>query len=301
MKAQFLKITVFLTLSCTLLSACVPNGNQQPAEDDSANAIATGVAATLEAAGSASDASDTVQPPPSPTWTIHPTVTASPPEANFRYAGVSFYFNDLLAGDITAGVNPGQYDEDNPWWSYPDHRKFVFNDWVLSDAFHQARIQIYRVDEFKALNANVSDGLDALEAALTTEPLDGDALRVPDIYNAGQLYHSNARALRFQNGYGARWLSQYGQAYYTIGWPNLFYTFQGFTDDQAYYISIIFPVDHPSLLNPEEVTLDNTFFENYGEYAEETRMTLEAEPDNSFVPSLVLLDQLVSSLMVEPD
>jgi hypothetical protein len=154
------------------------------------------------------------------------------------------------------------------------------------------------VVDFKALNENVSEGLESLDGALKSEPLDADALRVPNMFNAGQLFHSNARALRFQNGYGARWLSQYGQAYSTVGWPYLFYTFQGFSDDGKYYISIIFPVDHPSLLDPEDVNLDDAFYENIAEYMEETRLTLESESENSFVPSLVLLDQLVSSLTV---
>jgi hypothetical protein len=296
MKIRFLNFAVPLIFLSLLLSACSPGGNQLPV-DDSVNAIATSVAATLAARDAAAD--PTV-PQPSPTWTIHPTVTASPPEANFRYAGVSFYFNELLADDITAGITPGEYTEDNPWWSFPDHREYVFNNWVLSDAFHEARIRVYSVADFKALNENVANGLDALDAALKAEPLNGNDLMVPSFFNAGQLYHSNARALRFQNGYGARWLSLYGQGYSPIGWPNLFYTFQGFTDDGAYYVSIIFPVNHPSLLNPEEVTLDDAFWENYGTYAEDTRQTLEAAPDNSFVPSLVLLDQLVSSLLVQP-
>lgn len=297
MKIRFLNFAVPLIFLSLLLSACSPGGNQLPV-DDSVNAIATSVAATLAARDAAAD--PTV-PQPSPTWTIHPTVTASPPEANFRYAGVSFYFNELLADDITAGITPGEYTEDNPWWSFPDHREYVFNNWVLSDAFHEARIRVYSVADFKALNENVANGLDALDAALKAEPLNGNDLMVPSFFNAGQLYHSNARALRFQNGYGARWLSLYGQGYSPIGWPNLFYTFQGFTDDGAYYVSIIFPVNHPSLLNPEEVTLDDAFWENYGTYAEDTRQTLEAAPDNSFVPSLVLLDQLVSSLLVQPE
>ncbi|MEJ2447910.1 MAG: hypothetical protein P8Y37_08220 [Anaerolineales bacterium] len=297
MKIRFLNFTVALIFLSLLLSACSPGGNQLPT-DDGVDAIATSVAATLAARDAAVD--PTV-PQPSPTWTVHPTVTASAPEANFRYGGVSFYFNDLLAENISAGLTPGEYTEDNPWWSFPDHLVFKFNGWVLSDAFHAAAIRIYPVAEFKALNSSVDEGLQVLDAALKSEPLDVDALRVPSLFNAGQLYHSNAKALRFQNGYGARWLSLYGQGYSTIGWPNLFYTYQGFTDDGAYYVSVIFPVNHPSLLNPQEVTLDDAFWENYGTYAENTRLTLEAAPDNSFVPSLVLLDQLVSSLLVQPE
>ena len=288
-------ILILVMLAAAALQACVPV--QGPSQDDSAAAIETAVAATL-AAGGESNLPDTAAPPPSPTWTIHPTVTASPPETNFEYAGVSFYFNDLLADNIVAGINPGQYDEQAVFWSIPEHRAFIFNNWVLSDAFHTPAIRIYPIEDFNAINENVANALAALGGVILTQPLNGAELRVPDLFNAGQLYHSNAKTLRFQNGYGARWLSQYGQAYFPVGWPNLFYTFQGFTDDGLYYVSIILPVNHHSLPATDSVTMDDAFYENYSNYAAGIQSQLEAESDNSFMPSLVLLDQLVTSLLV---
>lgn len=289
-------ILVLIVLTAATLQACVPGDG--PADDNAANAIETAVSATMAAGEGEVALANTVPPPPSPTWTIHPTVTASAPETNFDYAGVSFYFNDFLADNITAGINPGQYDEQAVFWSTPRHREYIFNNWVLSDAFHTPAIRIYPVADFIAINENVTNGLAALEAALGTQPLNGGELRVPDLFNAGQLYHSNAKTIHFQNGSGARWLSQYGQAYSPVGWPNLFYTFQGFTDDGQYYISMILPVNHPSLPAPDQVTMDDDFFANFETYAAGIQTQLEAESDNSFIPSLVLLDQLVASLLV---
>ena len=285
-------VLILVVLTAAALQACTP------AVDNSVDTIATAVAATLAAGEVGETPPDTPAPPPSPTWTIHPTVTASPPETNFSYAGVSFFFNDLLADDITAGVTPGQYDESNTWWSTPDHRVYKFNGWVLSDSFHPPAIRVYPVAEFTAINENVTAGLNALDAALKTIPLDGGSLRVPDMFNAGQLYFSNPKAMRFQNGYGARWLSQYGQAYFPVGKPNLFYTFQGFTNDGLYYVSIILPVNHPSLPATDQVSMDDAFYEHFPTYAAEIRALLEEQSDNSFMPSLVLLDQLVTSLLV---
>jgi hypothetical protein len=169
---------------------------------------------------------------------------------------------------------------------------------VLSDAFHVPAIRIYPVAEFKAINENVSVGLDELNSALQNQPLDGEGLFVSDMFNAGQLFQAQVRYLDFQNGSGARWLSQYGQALYGIGWPNLFYTYQGLTDDGMYYVSIILPVNHPSLPNPDDLTLDQAFYDNYENYAEETRNDLNNAADASFMPSLVLLDQIVETLFV---
>jgi hypothetical protein len=285
-------ILVLIVSAALTLQACGPG--ESPTGEDAANAIETSVAATIEAG----QVQDTAIPQPTPIWTIQPTVTASPPETNFDYAGLRFYFNDLLADNITAGVNPGLYDENTPYWSTPEYREYIFNNWVLSDAFHTPAIRIYPVAEFIAMNANVGGALAALDAAVQAEPLNIGGLSVPDLFNAGQLYISNPRAMRFQNGYGARWLSQYGQAYSLVGWPHLFYTFQGFTDDGLYYVSVILPVNHPSLPGIDSVPIDDAFYENFEAYAAGIRAQLEAEADNSFFPSLVLLDQLVASLLV---
>jgi len=287
------RLILVITLLVSLSLACVVTGSEDSAsEGSSENVIATSVAATLAANESDTQSSDNTPP------TQHPTVTASPPEPNFNYAGVSFYFDPILANDMTAGVTPGYYEDDNPWWSTPEHREYRFNDWVLSDAFHTPTIRVYPVADFRAINENVSSGLDALQLALDTHPENNEGLAVPDLYNAGQLYQSNINYLDFQNGRGARWLSQYGKAYYSVGFPHLFYTYQGLTDDGLYYISIIFPVNHPYLPIVDPADLDDSFYENYGAYRDSIVAQLESESDNTFVPSLILLDQLVASITV---
>jgi hypothetical protein len=285
---------ISLSLACSLTGTPEERPENPPDLPLDGDTIATAVAATLAAV----QAGDGENPPP----TTHPTVTAgvsSALEVNSNCAGVSFYFSDLLADDFTAGIIPGEYDANNTWWSTPEHRECVFNNWVLADGFHTPAIRVYSVADYQAINENVSDGLDGLLTAFDSQPADHAGLVVPDLYNAGQLFQAQVKYLDFQNGHGARWLSQYGQAYYVIGWPHLFYTFQGFTDDGLYYISIRFPVTHPSLpQNPEAITLDDIFYDNYAAYAEETRVELNAGADNSFAPSLVLLDQLVESMLV---
>ena len=286
------RIVLAITLLISISLACMVTGSEDPAVDGSSeDVIATSVAATIEAQENDQQPAD--ESPP----TQHPTVTAGPPDANFTYNGVSFYFNPILADDVTAGVAPGDYEENNPWWSTPEHREFLFNNWVLTDAFHTPAIRVYSVADFRAINENVDQGLDALLLALDNHPADYAGLIVPDLFNAGQLYQSNVKYLDFQNGRGARWLSQYGQGYSSVGWPNLFYAYQGLTDDGRYYVSVILPVNHPYLPHPEQVNLDE-IYENYGAYRDGIVTQLESESDNTFVPSLVLLDELVSSLSI---
>jgi len=285
-------IVLIISILFSLSLACVVTGNQNSGpEEDSENVIATSVAATL--AAKKSDSQPTAETPP----TQHPTVTASPPEPNFIYAGVSFVFNDALAENIVAGVEPAMIDE-NTWWSVPEHREYRFNSWIINDAFLDARIKIYPVGEFKTINPGVGDRLDGLAVVLANKPVDGEGAGVGDVFNAAQMYKSNVKYLQFQNGEGIRFLTQYGQALSPLGRPMMFYTFQGFTDDGQYFISAMLPATHPSLPHADLVEMDQAFMENWEDYVAETEAQLNAEADNTFLPPLGLLDQMMESMTV---
>jgi hypothetical protein len=292
MSTQYRKLLlVIFTMLAISLACSIPGDGGQ--EDDAGDAIATSVEETLIARDHA--AQETLTVLPTDTVTVLELEVLQP---NGICNGVEFYYNNLLAEGITVADAPGFYDENNPWWSKPEHRVCVFIDWVLSDAFHTPAIRVYPIADFQAINENVAAGMVTLRQALEDQPPGGEDLRVPDLFNAGQLYQSNFQYIDFQNGRGARWLSQYGQAFHPIGWPHLFYTFQGITEDGVYYISMILPVNHPSLPHPDSVVLDDAFYETIETYTAEIKAQLEAEADASFMPSLVLLDQIVESLFV---
>lgn len=282
-------IILILLILITLSLACTLTGSEAPPAPVSEDAIATFVAATL-----AAGAEDTPQ-----ALTVDPTITASPPEPDVVYQGVSFSFDDSLADTVNAGTMPGEGDANSEMWSTPEHRLFSFNEWVLAGAFHTPSIRIYPVADFRAINSNVSERMDELLSAIAAQPADEEGIAVADLFNAAQFIRSQVEYIDFQNGTGIRFLSQYGQAAGSIGWPNLFYAFQGFTDDGAYYISVILPVNHPSLPHPNDVTMDNAFYDNFMNYAAEMSIQLNGEDPGAFVPSLFLLDELVESLLVE--
>jgi len=154
------RIVLAITLLLSLSLACsITGGDETSPELSSEDAIATSVAATLAASEIEAETEEPADP------TLDPTVTASAPEPNFTYAGVSFAFNQALADNISAGVNPAVIDE-NLWWSVPEHRSFTFNNWILADSFLEARFKIYPVVDFRDINPGVSDRLDGLEEVL---------------------------------------------------------------------------------------------------------------------------------------
>ncbi len=289
MPARRPTIILILSILFALSLACTLTGSKPEPALVSEDVVATSVAATM-AAG--------VEDTP-PDLIVDPTITASPPEPDVVYQGVSFGFDDSLADTVNAGTIPGEGDANNEMWSTPEHRLFSFNEWILADAFHTPSIKIYPVADFRAINSNVSERMDELFSAIATQPADEEGIAVADLFNAAQFVRSQVAYIDFQNGTGVRFLSQYGQAAAPIGWPNLFYAFQGFTDDGAFYISVILPVNHPSLPHPNNVTMDNAFYDNFMNYAAEMSIQLNGEDPGTFMPSLLLLDELVESLLVE--
>lgn len=280
------RILLITSLLISITLACALTGSAEKPVADLEDAVATAVAATL-AAGQA----DT---PP----TVQPSVTASPPEPDIIYQGISFAFDDSLSDNVTAGMESEFNEESNPWWSTPEHRMFIFNNWSLEESFLPAQLKVYPVAELRAINPGVGESLDSLQALITSQPADGGDVVVADIFNAGQMFLSKVAYLQFQNGRGVRFLTQYGQAISPIGWPMMFYSFQGFTDDGVYYISAMLPVTHPSLPHPDDVTLDEAFMNNFETYRDELEIQLNGEQDSTFMPSLILLDEFVESLLV---
>jgi len=286
-------ILAVATLLAANLACTVPGVGEPPSDASSEQAIATAVAATLAAA----ESGETV--PPSPTWTIQPTETPSLPEPDIVFQGISFAYDDRLVASVNAVIVPGYFDEGGMMWSTPDHIMFSFNDYLLPDTFLDPRIKVYKVSEFEAVNTNIPARFDALQEAIASQDVNSESIGIAEIFNAAQFYRAKVQFLDFQNGQGVRFLTQYGQAIAPVGWPEMFYTFQGLTDDGEYYISAIFPANHPSLPHPNDVEMDQAFMENFESYLEQNVNALNGQDDSTFIPSLLLLDELIQSLLVE--
>jgi len=281
-------IILILSILITLSLACTLTGSEAAPVQVSEDAIATSVAATL-----AAGAEDTP-----PTLAVDPTITASPPEPDIVFQGTSFTFGPSLADSVNA-ENMSEDSEGSEMWAIPDHIQFTFNNFNPGDAFHNPAIRIFSVEKYRAVNPNVGDSLDKLKAAVDSQNVHSEDILVPEFTGAAQYFKSLVQVVNFQNGSGFRYISQYGQAAWPIGFPNMFYAFQGFTDDGNYYISAIFPISHSSLPHPDDVVMNDAFYDNFMNYSADTQMHLDLQDAETFEPSLTLLDELVESLLVE--
>ena len=143
-----------------------------------------------------------------------------------------------------------------PYWETgPTYNRYLIQGYPLADTFHKPMIFVYPVDEFIQMNVDVVTVFDKLKTIINSagQPLP-ESLPFLPIFNAAQVFHSNEQPLAFQNGTGIRFLTQYAQAPYPVNNQSLFYTFQGLTDDGAYYVSAILPINAAFLSadgNPE--------------------------------------------------
>ena len=189
------------------------------------------------------------------------------------------------------------------WFAVPEHDDFTFYDYPLSDTFHKAHIAIYPVAEFLDVNSSAEEPVTELEAFLKLKPETPDYVPlVLPIFNAAQMITVQVEYLTFEGGSGVRFVSQYGQAAWPINNSDLFYAYQGLTDDSMYLISAILPVSHPSLPADGDTFIGDeydAFINAYEAYLFDVESQLAAESPLSFFPQLTDLDAMMESMQVE--
>lgn len=199
--------------------------------------------------------------------------------------------------------------EDMPWWEIaPTYNKYTIQGYPLPKTFHMQTIYVYPVNEYIQVNQDMAELFDSLKSILNQpdQPLPENLPFLP-AFNAAQMFHSNEQVLKFQNGQGIRFLTQYGQAPYPVNNDSLFYTFQGMTDDGAYYVAAILsanaaflPADgNPDTSLPADgVPFDWENFENINQHFELVKQKLNATTPNAFNPALTNLDTLIQSIQI---
>ena len=147
--------------------------------------------------------------------------------------------------------------------------------------------------------------IDGLRELLATKPdLPADEIPVLPWINAAQVFRAQVSYLDFQNGSGVRFITHYRQDAAPVTDEEIFYTFQGLTDDGAYYVVASFPLSTAVL--PDTLSFESQEFrefeqKNYEEYLREQVRVLEVLPSGEFEPDLAILDDIVASLEIQQE
>ncbi|HXX64193.1 MAG TPA: hypothetical protein VEO56_10380 [Bacteroidota bacterium] len=113
-----------------------------------------------------------------------------------------------------------------------------------------------------------------------------------------QAFIVKRKSIRFRNGRGVLFLTQYEQERTPVNNMDLVYCFQGLTDDNSTYVSAVFPVAAPGLPSSDRSDKADAFHTAYDRYIQETKQRLEKIPGKDFSPHLSLLEDIVLSIKV---
>jgi hypothetical protein len=228
------------------------------------------------------------------------------PEPDVVYEGITFSFDESIATGVSPAIIPGQHlgEDYMPGDTYPIHYEFGFNGYAVGDSFHTPLITIFPVADYQAISTYASSEIDSLQSALANHPSGGSISDLPflPIWNAAQIFSAKVTYFDFQNGSGVRYLTMYGQATYPVDNQNLFYTYQGMTDDGQYYISAVLPVSNSILPDDGATTVDDwiEFDNNWNTYIIGALQTLNGQSAENYTPNLTLLDEMMASFSIEP-
>jgi len=232
------------------------------------------------------------------------------------YRGFHFSADPSLAISIWPEVKPATplpEDLEGPsyWLAIPEHIRFTFADPGLSpgrlrmgfNLAAEAQILVFPLAELAEINPLVQTQIETLRNLLAERgTIPTGELPLLPLTNSAQVFHAQAQYLEFGNSQGLRFISQHSQDPHPIMLSQeLFYTFQGFTDDDAYYVAAFFPLTTAVLPDKIEVEDWDAFHADYDAYLSETTAVLDQLPATEFTPDLTLLDAVVTSLQIEPD
>jgi hypothetical protein len=189
------------------------------------------------------------------------------------------------------------------WFNQPERIVFTLHNYPLADTFHEPRIIVMSTEELLAVNSGLEPSLSELKEVLEAQSRTIE--RVPYImpsFNAAQIITTQVDFLTFDGGKGVRFVTQYGQAAWPINNTDLFYAFQGLTDDGAYLINAVLPVAHPSLPADGESYIGDDyegFIATHEDYLASTKQSLDSQTPASFNPGLQALDGMMGSFQVD--
>ncbi|MFN8401860.1 MAG: hypothetical protein U0X74_17745 [Anaerolineales bacterium] len=215
-------------------------------------------------------------------------------------AEISFFIPNGVANDATSTlttaveypyINPGSGD-------MPQHVTVNLNLYAVIENIHQPQILVFRASEYSQyseLTASIISQLQSLQY------VDGQPL--PKELSAD--FSAQIHAVNFKNGHGVRYLTQVFQNFNTVNNQELFYYYQGITNDGQYFVQAILPINASYLVadsNPNSpLPADGIPFnmDDFSGYLNTVNQKLNSTDTFNFNPYLDALDEMIESIQVK--
>ncbi len=245
---------------------------------------------------SAATSQPIVSETPAATEAPQPTNT-SVPKTNVACNELTLFLDPALASGFNCQSVAEAGDPSAPGFAVnPKYTEITLTGYILSDRFFTPHIDIYPVQRYSQLVPDViPTQVAALQALIAGGPTGTKGLPFLPIFNAGQEFFAMYQVLPFASGNGIRFLAQYSQYADPINNHEVFYTYQGLTSDGKYWISATLPISNP-LLPADGTNPPNS--QNWDSYLAALVTQLNAQPRESYSPTITMLDALIASISI---
>ena len=252
--------------------------------------------------------------PAAPTQAAVPTQPAAPtqpavptsPLPNVTCNELSFYLDPALGDGFECVSVPENSSSDIPAYYvfiYPAHTELTIQNYPLPQTQFPPQLWVYPVSRFNELLPDILPSrLSDLEHIISNGIRSNGELPFLPVIPQKQGFYVHAASISFDGGTGVRFITEYSDAPTPITNSNIFYTFQGLTDDGQYWVAVTLPISSPILPDdydsmPEGYTRESLIL-SYQSYVREVKEALEAQAPSSFSPSIDSLDSLVKSILI---
>jgi hypothetical protein len=119
--------------------------------------------------------------------------------------------------------------------------------------------------------------------------------------NAAMYIAADGEYVTLENARGIEYFTQFGQDWSPFNRDTLFYSFQGTTLDDAYFISLTLPVTIDTLPETDDPFWSQTYeqlLEGYPAYVQSVVDTIIASPDDAFTPRVADFHALIESIEI---
>lgn len=167
---------------------------------------------------------------------------------------------------------------------------------------HKVQPQVYLIPvaELTAANPDAGQVVSALGDLLASKQ-PGETMPFLPLSDSKQAFFAQVKYLDFQGGKGVRYVTQFNQGPVPVNNFDLIYTFQGLTDDGAYYVAAVLPLNLAGLSADETIVEKNPgeFMVGYMDYIDKMTAMIEKQGAEAFTPDIEKIDTMIRSIVVK--
>ncbi len=231
------------------------------------------------------------------------------------FYGITLNIPQAIASEASGGEIARLDRPDAAYWQKtPGHRYIsLSNNYILQGKTYQPAIYVYPATDYAVMVPAAFESMHRINNYLynPTAPIAKDQLPTVPFLNSAQIIASRVQPLTFQSGRGMRMVSWSSQGLEPVTNQDLFYHFEGLTNDGQYYIVAILPVTAPilqadgapgAIIPAGGVPMPDLKSANpdmKGYYAN-VQQALDGLQNEAFTPSISQLDLLIQSMQVAP-